>query len=251
MTAEARPRFSENYAQLRNAQKSSKGAPIYSLLVNRPLGRVFAAVAHRLGMTPDQIPLISALCTFTGIALIALIPPSVPMAIGTTLALVLGYALDAADGQLARLRGGGSLTGEWLDHVIDSFKIATLHLAVLISMYRFFDVTPVWLLVPVAFAAVYVIHFFGMLLTELLTRNANLRLGTGPSPKAEGSTLMSLLKLPTDYGLLALSFLLLAVPPVFQWFYLLLAVANAGYTVLVIGAWYRRLRRLDGQIAGL
>lgn len=186
MTAETRPGFRENYAHLRKAQKSSKGAPIYSLLVNRPLGRVFAAVAHRLGMLPDQITLISALFTFGGIAMIALVPPSFPMAIGTTLALVIGYALDAADGQLARLRGGGSLTGEWLDHVIDSFKIATLHLAVLISMYRFFDVAPIWLLVPVAFGAVYVIHFFGMLLTDLLTRNASLRAGIEPPGRESG-----------------------------------------------------------------
>ncbi|MFT4295309.1 MAG: CDP-alcohol phosphatidyltransferase family protein [Micropruina sp.] len=239
-----------NYAQLQAAQKSSKGAPIYSLLVNRPLGRLFAAVAHRLGMTPDQVTAVSALFTFTGILLIALVPPSPALAVGVTVALVLGYALDAADGQLARLRGGGSLTGEWLDHVIDSFKIATLHLAVLISMYRFFDVTPIWLLVPVVFAAVYVIHFFGMLLTDLLTRNARLRKGDDTPAPSAASPLMSLLKLPTDYGLLALSFLLLAVPVAFQWFYLFLTVANAGYTFLVLGAWYRRLRALDAELAG-
>lgn len=251
MTAEARKRFKENYAQLRNAQKSSRGAPIYSLLVNRPFGRVLAAVAHRLGMTPDQVTMISALFTFTGIASIAVLPPSGPMAIGTALALMIGYALDAADGQLARLRGGGSLTGEWLDHVIDSFKIATLHLAVLISMYRFFNLPPMWLLVPITFGAVYVIHFFGMLLTDLLTRNAALRAGVEPGVGGtEGSsTLMALLKLPTDYGVLSLSFLLLSVPAAFQWTYLLLTVANAGYTFLVLGVWHRRLRSLDTILA--
>ena len=249
MTTSHRPAFRANYAQLQAAQKSSKGAPIYSLLVNRPLGRVFAAAAHRLGMTPDQVTVISAVCTFTGIALIALVPPSLPLALAVTVTLVLGYALDAADGQLARLRGGGSLTGEWLDHVIDSFKIATLHLAVLISMYRFFDVAPLWLLVPLLFAAVYVIHFFGMLLTDLLTRNARLRLGLGRETPQAGSSVMSLLKLPTDYGLLCLSFLLLAYPPAFLWFYLLHTVANAGYTLLVIGVWYKRLRNLDAELA--
>ncbi|MFT4216294.1 MAG: CDP-alcohol phosphatidyltransferase family protein [Micropruina sp.] len=200
-------------------------------------------------MTPDQVTVVSALFTFTGIVLIALVPPSPGLAAGVTAALVLGYALDAADGQLARLRGGGSLTGEWLDHLIDSFKIATLHLAVLISVYRFFDVAPIWLLVPVIFAAVYVIHFFGMLLTDLLTRNARLRQGDTTAAPTAGSPLMSLLKLPTDYGLLALSFLLLAAPAAFQWFYLFLTVANAGYTFLVLGAWYRRLRALDAELA--
>ena len=250
MTAHQRMSFGENYAQLQAAQKSSKGAPIYSLLVNRPLGRVFAAAAHRVGLTPDQVTIVSAVFTFSGIALIALAPPSLAQALAVTVLLVLGYALDAADGQLARLRGGGSLTGEWLDHVIDSFKIATLHLAVLIGIYRFLDVAPVWLLVPIVFSAVYVIHFFGMLLTDLLTRNARLTLGMGREAAQAGSSLMSVLKLPTDYGLLCLSFLLLAYPPAFLWFYLLLTVANAGYTLLVLGVWYKRLRGLDVELAG-
>ena len=53
-----------------------------------------------------------------------------------SLLLILGYALDSADGQLARLLGGGTPEGEWLDHVIDSAKLATIHLAVLVSLYR-------------------------------------------------------------------------------------------------------------------
>ncbi|MFT3970693.1 MAG: CDP-alcohol phosphatidyltransferase family protein [Micropruina sp.] len=249
MTTQPRPAFKDSYAHLQAAQKSSKGAPLYSLLVNRPLGRVFAAAAHRINLTPNQVTILSAAFTFTGIALIALLPPSLAQGLAVTLLLVLGYGLDAADGQLARLRGGGSMTGEWLDHVIDSFKIATLHLAVLIAVYRFFDVAAWWLLVPIVFSAVYVIHFFGMLLTDLLTRNARLTLGLGKEAPQPGSKLSSLLKLPTDYGLLCLSFLLLAYPPAFLWFYLLLTVANAGYTVLVIRVWYRRLRSLDAELA--
>jgi phosphatidylglycerophosphate synthase len=248
MTAHERPSFSENYARLQAAQKSSKGAPLYSLLVNRPLGRAFAAAAHRLGLTPDQVTIVSAVFTFSGIAVIALVPPSVGQAVLVTLLLVLGYALDAADGQLARLRGGGSMTGEWLDHVIDSFKIATLHLAVLIAAYRFFDVQPIWLMVPILFSAVYVIHFFGMLLTDLLTRNARLTLGLGREEPQPASPVKSALKLPTDYGVLCLSFLLFAYPPAFLWFYLFLMAATAGYTALILASWYRRLRALDVQL---
>lgn len=251
MSTAKRPGFRANYVRLRNAQKSSKGAPLYSLLLNRPLGRVFAAVAHQFGLTPNQVTLLSALFTFTGIALIALTPPGLVMALGVALALVIGYALDAADGQLARLRGGGSMTGEWLDHVIDSFKVATLHLAVLISMYRFFDVSSTWLLVPVVFAAVYVIHFFGMLLTDLLTRNAKLVLTVGAEVPRGGSTLVALLKLPVDYGFLCVCFLLLAYPPVFQWCYLALALAMAAYTALVLPVWFRRLKHLDVQLAAI
>lgn len=245
MPLESRPSIREGYLQLRAAQKSSRGAPLYSVLINRPLGRLLAAVAYRIGLTPDQITIVSGLFTFTGIAAIAMLRPTWETGLLVSMTLVLGYALDAADGQLARLRGGGTLTGEWLDHVLDSFKIATLHLAVLVMMYRHFEVSDLWLLVPVAFEAVTVIHFFGMLLTELLTRNAHLRTGVMPGPAGSGSLFRSLSKLPTDYGVMCFVFLLLGVPLAFQWVYAALALANGFYTGLVLRVWYRRLRALD------
>src|SRR5215213_8858275 len=131
--------FRESLYRLKSAQKSSRGAPIYSRVVNRPLGRLFAALAHKVGLSPNDVTAVSAVCTFTGIVFLALLPPSWSTALLVATLLVLGYALDAADGQLARLRGGGTLAGEWLDHVIDSFKIATLHLAMLVSVFRFYD----------------------------------------------------------------------------------------------------------------
>ncbi len=245
MTLESRPSIRDNYGRLRAAQKSSRGAPLYSVLVNRPLGRALAAIAHRWGLTPDQVTLVSALFTFTGLAALAILPPNLSTGILVTGTLSLGYGLDAADGQLARLRGGGTLTGEWLDHVIDACKTATLHLAVLITMYRHFDVSGIWLLVPIVFAAVDIIHFFGMLLTELLTRNAHLRASRAPALPRSGSRIVSALKLPTDYGFQCYAFLLLAVPIAFQWVYLALTLASVVYTGLVMVVWYRRLRALD------
>ena len=41
--------------RLRQAQKSAKGAPPYSLYINRPLGRIFAAAAYQIGLTPNQV----------------------------------------------------------------------------------------------------------------------------------------------------------------------------------------------------
>ena len=111
------PTIAENIRALSRAQKSKAGAPLYSRIINRPAGRVLAAIAHRLGATPDQVTVLSALCTYSGIALIALWRPTVVSAVATALLLMFGYALDAADGQLARLRHGGSKAGEWLDHV--------------------------------------------------------------------------------------------------------------------------------------
>ena len=115
--------------RLAAAQKGATGAPAYSRFVNRPLGRVFAALAFHAGLTPNAVTAVSAACTGTGIVLLAVRPPSWGLGIAITACLVLGYALDAADGQLARLRGGGSPAGEWLDHMVDAAKASGLHLA--------------------------------------------------------------------------------------------------------------------------
>ena len=137
------------------------------------------------------------------------------------------------------------MLGEWLDHVIDSFKIATLHSAVLIMMARHYDLPRAWLLVPLGFGAVYVIHFFGMLLTELLVRLAHAKAGQPPPAKGNGSRLVSLAKLPTDYGLLCWIFPLVAWPGLFLSIYAFLGVMTAGYTALVLVAWARRVSALD------
>ncbi|MCB0911276.1 MAG: CDP-alcohol phosphatidyltransferase family protein [Propionibacteriaceae bacterium] len=208
------------------------------------MGRLLAAGAYRLNMTPNQVTGVSAVFTYSGIVVVALAPIAVWTGILVAALLVLGYALDSADGQLARLRGGGSLAGEWLDHVIDSGKIATLHVAVLVAFYRA-GVEPIWLAVPLVFMVFYVIHFFGMLLTELLTRVHIARQGL-PATPGSASQLMSILKLPTDYGLLCLVFVFWGIDPVFRWIYLLLALAMAGYTLLVLVKWYRQVARLQG-----
>lgn len=245
MTTPPAPSVTDSLRRLGAAQKSNKGAPLYSVLVNRPMGRLFAALAHQVGLTPNQITLISAVFTFGGIALLAIASPTWPTAIAVALALTIGYGLDAADGQLARLRGGGSLFGEWLDHVVDSFKIATLHTATAVMIYRFYDVDPLVLLLPLGFGAVYVVHFFGMLLTDLLTRVHYAGNSQDLPPKGAPSTVISLLKLPTDYGLLCWVYILIPLPMAFLFGYGLLAVGTAGYTLLVLFRWARSMARLD------
>ena len=81
--------------------------------MNRPAGRCFAAAAAQFGLRPNQVTLISAVFTFTGLTLVALAEPRWWLGVVVTLLLLVGYALDAADGQLARLGGGGSKAGGW------------------------------------------------------------------------------------------------------------------------------------------
>ena len=180
-SASGSDRFGSALRRLKDAQKSGKGAPPYSLYVNRPLGRVFAAAAYQVGLTPNQVTLVSGAFTFVGIAIVAFGPATWPFGILVGALLMLGYGLDAADGQLARLRGGGTLVGEWLDQ-IDSAKIASLHLAVLVCFWRTYDLPhPAWLLVPMVFCVASCVHFFGMILVDLLARVDRARTGA-PHP---------------------------------------------------------------------
>jgi phosphatidylglycerophosphate synthase len=231
--------------RLSAAQKGATGAPAYSRFVNRRLGRVLAALAFHARLTPNAVTGISALFTFSGIALLALVPPSAEMALGVTACLVIGYALDSADGQLARLRGGGSAAGEWLDHMVDAVKIASLHLAVLVGLYRFETVERGWaLLVPIGFSVVSVVLFFGTLLNDAMRAQHGARTRAHASSRRP-SVLRSLLVVPVDYGLLCLIFLLLMVPWAFLATYSLLFLATAGYLTLASVTWFREMGRLS------
>lgn len=225
-------------ASLRSAQKSNSGAPAYSRFINRPLGRVFAAVAHQLGVTPNQVTGLSALSTFSGIALIALVRPTWVSVIAVVVLLVLGYALDSADGQLARLRGGGSPQGEWLDHTVDSIKMGMIHLAVLICWWRFYDVDAVFLLIPIVYQVVASVFFFSLILADLL-RRVDASTMTKSTSSFRVSPIYALLALPSDYGLLLIVFLLLPWPWLFIPVYGLLLVANIVILAASLIRWYR------------
>ena len=129
--------FADALRALRQAQKPALGTAAYSRHINRPLGRLVAAAVSTVGMTPNVATVLSALMSGSAIVLIAVVRPSVWVGLLIGVLLVAGYVMDSVDGQLARLYGGGSKAGEWLDHTIDCVKTLTLHLAVVISWYRF------------------------------------------------------------------------------------------------------------------
>ncbi|GAA3574417.1 CDP-alcohol phosphatidyltransferase family protein [Microlunatus spumicola] len=245
-----RPGFRAAMAQLRGAQKSARGGPPYSIFVNRPLGRVLAALAFQAGLTPNQVTALSALATFVGVGFLAAAPATWLTGVVVAVLLVLGYALDSADGQLARLRGGGSLQGEWLDHTVDSLKVVVVHLAVLVTWYLHLDLATGWLLVPLAFAVASSVHFFGMILVDLLARATRAELALPAPVKTSPGASTALLKLPTDYGVFCLATVLLGAHALFVGVYTLLAVATVGYTLLVVVKWRRDVLALDALRVG-
>lgn len=249
-----RERYGAVVARLAAAQKSSVKAPSWSRWVNRPLGRRLAAGAYLLGLTPNQVTAISAVFTFGALAVVALVPPSAGVAVAVSAALVLGYAFDAADGQLARLRGGGSPLGEWLDHVTDCVKVSCVHLVVAVSWFRFWEPSQHgWLLVPLAFSVVSTTFFFTLNLTHQLRRTHGQHevhedvpaVAQPPAP-----VLASLLTLPSDYGLLCLVFALLATGDVFAAVYTTLLVANVAFLVVGLVKWWIELAAYPATVWG-
>ena len=230
--------------RLAAAQKGAQGAPAYSRFVNRKLGRILAALAFHAGLTPNAVTGISAAFTATGIALLALVHPSMPVALGVAGCLVVGYAFDSADGQLARLRGGGSPAGEWLDHMVDAVKASSLHLALLVGLYRFETMRPgPLLLVPLGYAVVDAVLFFGTMLNDALRAQNGVPTRAAPSG-GRPSVWRSLAVLPTDYGVLCCTFLLYAAPALFLTVYTALFLAMTAFLVLASVKWFAEMGRL-------
>jgi phosphatidylglycerophosphate synthase len=244
--------FTEALSTLGGAQKSSHGAPAYSRWVNRRLGRVLAAAAYRLGLSPNQVTMASAVLTYSAIGIVLFVSPSRAGSLVIALLLLLGYALDSADGQLARLTRMGRPSGEWLDHVIDMGKLCLLHGAVAISWVRWgipgFDAGAWAVGVPLLFLSVSVVSFFGWLLSDLLIRISRATQVVPTTATVPGLTtapaapaLRSLLRLPGDYGLLALTFAWFAAPP-FAVSYTLLMAANAVILIAALPVWFRQVQ---------
>jgi phosphatidylglycerophosphate synthase len=247
----ARPSRREVVSRLAAAQKSNRGAAGYSRWVNRPLGRQFAAVAYLAGLRPNQVSLISACFTYAAIVLVAAVEPTWPLAIAVVALLVIGYAMDSADGQVARLSGTGSVAGEWLDHVLDALKIATFHLAIAITWFRHYELTHAsWLLVPLGFGAVSSVFFFALILSDLLRRIERVKGGgtavttASVNPNEKAPVLRSLVVLPNDYGLLCLVMVLLPLHRTFTAVYTFLAACNALFLAAGLYRWFREMNGL-------
>ena len=242
--------YRANLAALQRAQKPARGTAAYSRLVNRPLGRRVAAAVATTGLTPNGATVISACLSGLGLLLVALVDPTPLLGVAVALLLAAGYVMDSVDGQLARLAGTGSRSGEWFDHTVDCFKTTGLHLVVLVSFFRFPPVEDSWvLLVPLVFTLVQTVTYFELILMPYLRRGVS-----DPAPAAPGDPaehpLRTWLLLPTDYGTLLWSFALLGLPVAFVSVYAFLALVNVVALAWGLRKWWGELRALDSEAAG-
>lgn len=229
--------FAKALHDLAVAQKKPRGVSLYSRYVNRPAGRVVAAAAFKFRLSPNQLTIASALVTAAGIVVFVSAEPDLMRSVLVAILFVLGFALDSADGQLARLTGQGSIAGEWLDHVVDAVKILAVHSGVLAVGYLYWDLDAQLLLVPLGFQIVGMTIFIGGELARLLdgTDSEEGSITTRPSP------IRAIALLPADFGILALTFAIAGSAAAFMTVYTVLFVINAGILALLSVKWYRAL----------
>ncbi len=236
----ARPAYRDVVRRLSGSQKNPLAVPAYTRRVNRPLGRRLAALAFLAGLTPNQVTGLSLLSSCAGMVVLVLAPvtPWTGLLVGGL--MVLGYALDSADGQLARLTGTGGPAGEWLDHVTDQFRQTCLHAAVLLYAVRALpDLPAAAYLLPLAYAVVVSTRFLSQILAEQLRRSAQ-----APPVEVAGAGRRALLQLPADPGVLCLSFLVTGFPAVWFGLYAALFASNAVLAAVSVVRRHRELTSL-------
>ncbi|MFC0682445.1 CDP-alcohol phosphatidyltransferase family protein [Lysobacter korlensis] len=216
--------------RLSASQKPGAGVPAYLRWVNRGLGRHAAALAHRLGLTPNAVTAISFTASLLGMAVLIGLPAWSPAPAVAAALLLAGYALDSADGQLARLTRSGSLQGEWLDHVIDAIRLPLFHVAVAAAL--FMRDAPLWsVAAALGFAVLSSAWFFAQTLAE--------KLGSPEPTHATAPAWVSFAKLPYDVGVQYLAVLAFGVLPLFLTIY----VGILAVTALIAAASLRRKYR--------
>ena len=219
-----RPGFSDTLRALEQAQKPGIGVPAYTRWVNRRIARYFAAAAVSLGITPNGVTAVSAAISAAGVIVLLTAPPTILTGVIVALLFALGYGLDSADGQVARVTGASSPGGEWLDHVVGFIRFPEYF-----SVSHTADGFPggwiLWVL-PMAFTVLTAGHFMSQILAEQLRKN---RKTAAPST---GGNLRSFINLHMDAGTLCWIYIFWGFGVIFVFVYALLFLANAATVLL-------------------
>jgi len=176
---------------------TNRGGGLYSEAVSQPIGSAIALVASRLGLAPTVLSLLNLGLGLSASATVVVLAPhaasgSMPgwvVGLGALVAWQLAYALDCADGQLARVTGQSSPAGARLDILCDIAVQIALVCALAAAAVAHRPATPTWLVA--AFAGTWMVN----LVTSVMQ--------SGPNPVSmvpSRSLPVRLMKLVRDYG---------------------------------------------------
>jgi len=215
--------------------RTNRGGGLFSENVSQRLGALFAAVAYRGGVAPTILTAGNlVLGLVTSALVVALASTSTPTWLAGLVALVgwqLAYALDCADGQLARVAGRTSPAGARVDVLCDiavQISLVTALSAVAVDQR---PSTASW--VVALFAGTWMVN----LVTSVMQSGPN-----AGSMVTSTSLPVRVVKLVRDYGavIFVAGLVLLVVPEWTIWLLLAYTVINGGFLVASIGFTMRR-----------
>lgn len=213
--------------------RTNRGGGLFSESVSQWIGAALATVAHRLGLRPTALTIANLILGLTtSVLVVALAEPvaegRVPAWVVGLVALVgwqLAYALDCADGQLARVTGQGSPAGARVDVLCDVAAQIALVAALTATAVAQSPSTPAWLVT--AFAGTWMVN----LVTSVMQAGPN-----AASMVTSTSLLVRLVKLIRDYGavIFAAALVLFLAPGLTLWLIVTFTVINGGFLLASI-----------------
>ncbi|WFE95279.1 CDP-alcohol phosphatidyltransferase family protein [Micromonospora sp. WMMD987] len=211
----------------------NRGGGLFSESVSQWLGAVFALVAQRLGLRPTALTITNLVlglaASVTVVALADRVAAgAVPAWLVGLVALVgwqVAYALDCADGQLARVTGQGSAAGARVDVLCDVAAQIALVAALSATAVAQRPETPTWLVAT--FAGTWMVN----LVTSVMQAGPN-----AASMVTSTSLPVRLVKLVRDYGavIFVAGLVLMAAPALVFWVIVAFTVVNGGFLLASI-----------------
>jgi phosphatidylglycerophosphate synthase len=192
---------------------ANRGGGLYSEAVSQRFGSAIALAAHRAGLTPTALTLANLVIGLAASVSVVLLAPrmaagTVPawaVGLGALIAWQVAYALDCADGQLARVTARTSSAGARLDVLCDVAAQIGLVTALASVAHAYRPADPPWL--AIAFAGTWMVN----LVTSVMQSGPH-----AASMVPSRSLAVRVVKLLRDYGaVVLLAGLVLTVIP--QW----------------------------------
>ena len=220
----------------------NRGGGLFSEAISQRIGAAFALAAHRLGLSPTALTLanlvIGLAASVTVISLAGRVAAGAVPGWAVGLVALVGwqvaYALDCADGQLARVTGRGSPAGARVDVLCDVAAQIALVTALGAAAVAQRPGTPAWLVA--AFAGTWMVN----LVTSVMQSGPN-----AASMVTSTSLPVRVAKLVRDYGaVIALAGLVLTVDARWTlWLVAAFTLVNGGFLLASIAFTARAAQR--------
>lgn len=206
----------------------AQGDGLWVTLIYRWVAARLSFVFYKCGIGPNMVTMLSSLVSM--LAMIFLIigyPMTMIGALGVGGLLALGYALDCADGQLARATGLSSKLGEWLDHTMDLVTKFIVHFSVAWILFQRADALSysfglAFLAFVLNLGGTGVFFFAWQMKNKIAGDNKNASMTS-----AKRDRKLALMKVPlqvTDYGIFVCLFFLTTSSFYFEWAYLIYGI---------------------------